>query len=201
MNSEVNSRVSNISSALIAGLLAVVNAAAPAAWAGRGSEKPAGQAAEVIGRVDLAGKPVTSMVLVEKDTKEYLYVPMGSSAGLSVVDVTNAKKAQVIETTVVPDPTAAGELRPFGDTRAMILTAPEGPATSRTVAADSKAVTILDVDDLANPAVARKFAGVTSFVTDSDRGLIYIANAEGLWIVKAKDKTQPASALAEEQGN
>jgi hypothetical protein len=201
MNSIVNSRVSKFSSVLIAGFLAVVNAAAPAAWAGRGSEKPAGQAAEIVGRVDLAGKPVTSMVLLEKGTKEYLYLRLGSSAGLSVVDVTNVKKARVIETTVVPDPTAAGELLPFADSRAMTLTAPEGPATSPAVGTDSKAVTILDVDDPANPTVARKFAGVTSLVTDTDRGLIYIANADGLWILKAKDKTQAASSLAAQQGN
>jgi hypothetical protein len=197
----VNSRVSKVSSVLIAGLLAVANAAAPAAWTGRGSEKSASQAAEIVGKVDLASKLVTSMVLVENGTKEYLYIRLGSSPGLSVVDVTNAKKARVIETTVVPDPTAAGELRPFDDTRAMILSTPEGPATSQAVGADSKAVTILDVDDPANPAVARKFTGVTSLVTDGDRGLIYIANAEGLWILKAKDKTQAAPSLAEELNN
>jgi hypothetical protein len=201
MNSKMNNRVSKVSSVLIAGLLAIVNAAAPVAWAGRGGEKPKGQAAEIIGRVDLAGKPVTSMVLVEKDKKKYLYIRLGSSAGLSVVDVTSSGKARVIETTAVPNREADGELLPFADTRAMILTTAEGPATSRAVGTDSKMVTILDVDNPANPTVARKFAGVTSLVTDSDRGLIYIANADGLWIVKAKDKTQAAPAVAAPQDN
>jgi hypothetical protein len=201
MNSIVNSRVSRLSSVLIAGLLAGVNAAAPAAWAGRAAKKSAEQAVEIVGRVDIASKPVTSMFLVEKGKKEYLYMRLRSSAGLSVVDVTSSAKARVIETTAVATPEAAGELRPFADTRAMILTTAEGPATFPAVGANTKEVTILDVGDPANPKVARKFTGVTSLVTDNDRGLIYIANAEGHWIVKAKDKTQAASSLAEAQND
>jgi hypothetical protein len=199
MKSTVNGRVSKVSSVAAVTLLALGIAAAPAAWSGKRSEKSAGQAVEIVGRVDLAGSPATSMALVEKDRKEYLYITLGPSAGLSVLDVTISKKARIIERTAISAPAAAGELVPFGDTRAMILATPEGPATSQASGSDSQAVTILDVEDPANPAVARVFQGVTSLVTDDGRGLIYIANAEGLWILKAKDKTEAATSLAEAQ--
>jgi hypothetical protein len=199
MKANVNSKFSKVNSVVAAGLLAVGIAAAPAAWAGRGAEKSASQTVDVVGRVELASKPVTSMVLVENGRKQYLYVTMGPSARLSVVDVTDSKKARIVERAAISVPVAAGEVVPFGDTRAMILTTPEGSATPSVSGANSQAVTILDVQNPANPTVARIFHGVTSLVTDGGRSLIYVADADGLWILKARDKTQPAPSLAEEQ--
>jgi hypothetical protein len=201
MTANVNSKFSKVNSVVAVGLLAVGIVAAPSAWAGKGSEKSAGQAVEVVGKVELAGGPATSMVLVEKGRKHYLYVTMGPSARLSIVDVTDAKKARLVEQTAIPDPSALGQLQPVGDSRAMILTTPQASATPSMSGANSQAVTILDVQNPANPTVARVFHGVTSFVTDDGRSLIYVADADGLWILMAKDKTQAAPSLAEEQND
>jgi hypothetical protein len=201
MQSIVNGRHSKVSSAVVVALLAFGFAAAPAAWAGRGSEKSAGQGIEVVGRVDLSGSSVTRMALVEKDRKQYLYISLSTSNELSVVDVTNWKKPRIVERTAISTPAATSELLPLGDTLAMILTTPEGSTTSQASGTESQVVTILSVEDPANPTVARVFQGVTSLVTDDGRGLIYVANAKGLWIIKAEDKTQAAPALAEEQEN
>jgi hypothetical protein len=199
VRSIVNGKESKVGLMLAAGLLAVGIAAVPAAWAGKGSEISAGQVVEVVGRVELAGSPATIMVLVEKDRKQYLYMGQGTSAGLSVVDVTNFRKARVIGRAAASLPAATGAAVPLGDTRAMILTAPDHSAMSGADGAEPQTVTILDVQDPASPTVARVFRGVTSLVTDHGRGLIYVANAEGLWIVKARDEASAVPALAEEQ--
>jgi hypothetical protein len=180
MKVNVNSKFSKVCSVVAVGLLAVGIAAAPSAWAGKGSEKSLGQAVEVVGKIELAGSPATSMVLIEKGRKQYLYVTMGPSARLFVVDVTDSKKARIVEQTTIPNPSAGGDLQPVGDTRAMILTTPGRSATPSVSGANSQAVTILDVQNPANPTVARAFHGVTSFVTDDGRSLIYVADADGL---------------------
>ena len=32
--------------------------------------------------------------------------------------------------------------------------------------------------------MARQFSGVTSMLKDTSRGLVYLANAEGLWVLR-----------------
>ena len=41
----------------------------------------------------------------------------------------------------------------------------------------------MDFSDLLHPKVAREFAGVTAISRDQGRGLIFLANPEGIWIL------------------
>jgi hypothetical protein len=45
-------------------------------------------------------------------------------------------------------------------------------------------VNILDMTDPAHPQVLETFDGATSILPDTARNLIFIANAQGLWIVR-----------------
>jgi hypothetical protein len=49
--------------------------------------------------------------------------------------------------------------------------------------------------DPTNPQPIQTFADVTSFVADNARGLIYLSNGEGLWVVQAK-QPQKADAVS-----
>ena len=42
----------------------------------------------------------------------------------------------------------------------------------------------MDFSDPRNPKVAREFTGVTATSRDDRRGLIFIANGEGIWILQ-----------------
>jgi hypothetical protein len=42
----------------------------------------------------------------------------------------------------------------------------------------------MDFSDPRNPKVAREFTGVTAMSRDDGRGLIYVANAAGVWILQ-----------------
>lgn len=46
-------------------------------------------------------------------------------------------------------------------------------------------VTILNFADSEHAKVARQFSGVTSMLKDTSRGLIYLANPEGLWVLRS----------------
>lgn len=45
----------------------------------------------------------------------------------------------------------------------------------------TETVKILDLSDPAHPKVLQTFTGVTSILQDPSRGLIYLANSDGLW--------------------
>jgi hypothetical protein len=42
----------------------------------------------------------------------------------------------------------------------------------------------MDFSDPKNPKVAREFTGVTATSRDNQRGLIFVANPEGIWILR-----------------
>jgi hypothetical protein len=45
-------------------------------------------------------------------------------------------------------------------------------------------LTIMDLSDPQHPKVAREFTGVTAIGKDDKRGLVFIANGEGVWILQ-----------------
>ena len=47
---------------------------------------------------------------------------------------------------------------------------------------------------LANSKPKKTFSGVTSVVADDARGLIYLSNDEGLWVVQAKQQKAEADS-------
>ena len=48
----------------------------------------------------------------------------------------------------------------------------------------TQSVRVLDLSDPANPRTLQSFSGVTSILADDEHNLIYIANNEGLWILR-----------------
>ncbi len=53
-------------------------------------------------------------------------------------------------------------------------------------------IRIMDFSDPRNPKVARKFTGVTAMMRDDRHGLVYLADANGIWILQQKLATDPA---------
>ena len=56
----------------------------------------------------------------------------------------------------------------------------------------AESLELVDLSDPGNPRMVESFSGVTSILTDDARDLIYIANNEGLWILKRQPE-KPAS--------
>ena len=57
--------------------------------------------------------------------------------------------------------------------------------TANTMASASavQTIRIMDFSDPLHPKVAREFTGVTALSRDDRRGLIFVANPEGVWIL------------------
>ena len=143
---------------------------------------------KVIAHLALSGASPQQMFLQQNDRKQYLYVQQASGQGFTVVDVTKPTKPKMVSH--VPqenltmlssrlaiaeksdNPAAAGASRATGST--------EGTRGGGSV---SQSVRVLDVSDPAHPRTIQTFSGVTSVLADDARGLIYVANGEGIWIL------------------
>jgi len=57
--------------------------------------------------------------------------------------------------------------------------------------APAKKISIVDFSDKTKPRVVREFVGVTSMTSDERRGLVFLTNAEGLWILHRNQPVDP----------
>ena len=168
--------------------LAIGIAAAPSIFAKPKAKKAVVSNLGVIAHLQLDGGTATRMLLVQKDGKEYLYVGLSSSSGVCIFDVTKPADPRKVEKLGAGGAQAA-DFQLVGDTLAVTSRTGEAAAISSNV--PPRSVTILNMSDPANPQQIQTFADVTSVVADDARGLIYLSNGEGLWVVQAK---QPAKA-------
>jgi hypothetical protein len=143
------------------------------------------QQAKVIAHLPLSGSAPTQMFLQHQGRKQYLYVQQSGKRGFSVVDVSKPKKPKLVTNVPQRDITALGpglaiiEKSQAKSDKDAALTG-EG---SRGGGSIPQSVKVLDVSDPAHPRSVQTFNGVTSIATDNARGLLYVANGDGIWIL------------------
>ena len=161
--------------ALVLGAVAVILALATGALAKK-PNKPA-QPANVIAHLPLEGAVASQMYLQVQGDKRYLYIDQGTDQGYTVVDITKAAQPNILKHVT------SGKLQVVGSDVALA----EAPEQSKTVARShtpTESVTVLDTSDPANPKAIQTFQGVTSVLQDNGRGLIFLTNNDGLWILQ-----------------
>jgi hypothetical protein len=178
----------------IAFAAAVVIASAPRISA---NTKPAEVPAKVIAHLVLKDAPGSEMLLQNKGDKQYLYVQKASKQGFTVIDVTKPVLPSLVNHTAQSGDATAGKLEIVGPDVGL-AEVPDKNATGVIRNSDSptKTVRILDLSDPAHPKVLQTFTGVTSILQDPNRGLIYLANNDGLWIL---NHTRPGLAPAKKK--
>ena len=172
MKNDLHQKSSNKVSKFTAAILAVGIALAPMVEAKAGSKKSEAQPTDVIAHIELSGGPTTQILLVKKGSKRFLLLGLSSSAKVAVVDITDSSKPLILDTTGLVSGKPADELQLLSGTLSVFDKSEAGSKVAASV----------------EPAEIQRFPGVTSFVTDKARRLIYAANGEGLWIVKTKQK-------------
>jgi hypothetical protein len=172
MKANVSSKLSGFCGAAIAMLAIGITAAGPALYAKPNSNKAPDKPANVVAHVQLSGGPVTQMLLVRKNGREYLVLGPDSPAGITILDVSNPDQPRAISTTSGATGAPSAEVRLVADTLTLFGSSDAGTASS------------------ANSKEMRSFSGVTASLKDKARGLIYVTNGDGLWIVKTKQKIE-----------
>src|SRR5271154_6113999 len=159
-------------------LLAFCAATVPGANAKSRPVKPSEQPAKVVAHVNLSGAPASQILLHENSGKQYLYIGTSSKEGLTVVDVTNPDRPNVIKRLAWPNEASTGRLQMVSGGLALA----EGPDNDSMVtdpAPSTRTVKVFDLSDPANPRTILSFSGVTSTFSDDPRNLVYITNGEG----------------------
>lgn len=145
------------------------------------NERPTEVPAKVIAHLNLEGGPGTQMLLQGRDDKKYLYVQKASKDGFTIVDVTTPQRPVVVKTT---SNATSGKLEMAGSNVALAVV-PDRNAKGVLHNTDNptQTVNILDMSDPTHPKVIQSFKHVTSILQDPGRGLIFLANNDGLWIL------------------
>ncbi len=156
--------------------------------ASSGDFYPSYTSVKVIAHLALSGVSPQQMFLQQDGRKQYLYLQQPSGQGFAVVDVSKPTKPKMVShvpqgnLTMVSSGLAIAEKSDnsadAGASRATGST--EGTRGGGSV---PQSVRVLDVSDPAHPRTIQTFSGVTSVLADDARGLIYVANGEGIWIL------------------
>jgi hypothetical protein len=170
MKENRNGRMSKCLGRAAIAIVAIGIASAPVVHAKPKSNKTADKPANVVAHVPLSGGPVTRMLLVKKNGKEYLLLGLDTSTNAFILDVSEPSRPRAIDTA----PGAAG-----------------APASDVTLVADTLAV--FGTSDAESGASSkskeiRSLSGVTGFMKDKVHGLLYVTNGDGLWIIKTKQQ-------------
>lgn len=162
-------------------LAAVIAVSVPSMVA---NTKPTAVPAKVIAHLALKETAGSEMLLQTKGDKQYLYVQKASKQGFTVVDVTKPALPSLVNGGASSSDATAGKLEMVSpDVGLAEVPDKNSKGVIRSTDNPTETVKILDLSDPAHPKVIQTFTGVTSTLQDPVRGLIYLANNEGLWIL------------------
>ncbi len=137
----------------------------------------------VIGHID-GSQPIRRFVSTSHFSRSYLYGER-SDGTMILVDVTKPSQPAVLAEVAAADAGAnhivavAGAAALVADGRSDQT--PDPPQTIR----------IIDFSDPRHPSAVREFRGVTAMTRDERRGLIFLSNAEGIWILQRNFALDP----------
>jgi hypothetical protein len=149
---------------------------------------------EVVGHIPLTGGPVKRFTATQHYSSYYLYAEHETGGSVTLIDVTKTSQPLVLADIAYAPNSGSGSLSAVTGTAALVSSE---PATSTSGAAP-QTIRIMDFSDPKNPQVAREFPGVTAMSRDQGRGLIFVANADGIWILHQRFAEDPAAQKAYE---
>jgi hypothetical protein len=135
---------------------------------------------EVVGHIPLTGGAVNRFVSTQHYSSYYLYAEHENGGNLTLIDITKTNAPAVLAEVASAPNGASSNLTAVAGTAALVSSEPAASTTSQS----AQTIRIMDLSDARNPKVAREFTGVTALSRDDPRGLIFVANADGIWILK-----------------
>lgn len=141
---------------------------------------------QVVGHVDLTGGAITSFQVTQHYSSSYLYAERGSGQPVMLLDVTRPDKPAVLGDMAYATSGPQGLMLVAG-TAALSASTPAVQAP----AALAQTIRIMDFSDPKNPKAVREFTGVTAIARDGTRGLVFLADGSGIWILRQKLAMDP----------
>jgi hypothetical protein len=168
---------------LLSVLVSFVLFAATLATGEQPASKPTDVPATVIAHLPLPQATGSQMLLQRQNGKQYLYVQQAAKQGFMVVDVSKPDNPSLLKRTAEQSATA-GNLDIVSPDVAIAEAPEKTPTTLTNSNHPTEVVRVLDLSDPRNPKTLETFNKVTSILPDGNHGLIYLANDEGLWVLR-----------------
>jgi hypothetical protein len=141
---------------------------------------------EVVGHIPLNNGPVRRFLITKHYSGYYLYVEQEGGRNVTLIDVSKITQPVVLAHIAATPDGGSGSLVAVAGTAALI-----SEQTANAPVAASQTVRIMDFSNPEQPKVTREFMGVTAMSKDDQRGLIFLANAEGIWILRQNFAMDP----------
>jgi len=149
-----------------------------------GKPKPTEVPAKVIAHLALGSPAGNQMVLQRLGDKRYLYIQQASKQGYMIVEVTKPEFPSFVKAKAASNDSTAGNLE-FMDGKMAISATPDNSSkTAIRSVPSTETVRLLDVSDPAHPTTLQTFKNVSGMLAEGGRGIIYLTNDEGLWVLK-----------------
>jgi hypothetical protein len=134
----------------------------------------------VVGRIALPAGHITGLAPTRHFSSDYLYAEYNAEEKVTVIDVTKPGQPSVVADLAYPTNGASGSMLAVAGTSALTI----GKQPSSGAIAPSTSVKIMTFSDFGRPKVLREFSGVTAIGRDDSRGLIFLADAAGIWVLQ-----------------
>jgi hypothetical protein len=159
----------------------------PAALAGANDQpatKPTDVPATVIAHLPLPESTGSEMMLQKEHGKQYLYVQQAGKPGYMVVDVSHPDAPALLKRAAGSNQATEGDLKMVTPNVAIAEAPEKTPDTLTSTKHLTETVRVLDLTDPKSPKTLETFANVTSTLADGRHGLLYVANSDGLWVLR-----------------
>jgi hypothetical protein len=126
--------------------------------------------------IPVPGAPITQFTATRHYSRAYVYAERGAGQPVTLLDVTNPARPQILSQVPASSDVVAGKLVAVAGTAALSTSAGEVTKPS------AQTIRLMDFSDPSNPKVTQQFDGVTA-VEKLSNGLIMLANGDGVWIL------------------
>lgn len=147
--------------------------------------QPAQDAIEVVAHIPLSAGPVRRFLATDHYSSHYLYAEHDAGSSVTLIDISKPSQPVVLAEVAYPATAAGDSMVVVAGTAALVS------STGTPQPAPLQTIRILDFSDPQHPKLAREFAGVTAINRDDRRGLIFLANSEGVWLLHQSRAEDP----------
>lgn len=146
----------------------------------------------LIGHLPLPETTVSGIAAASDPNRQLLQLTDNVHGTLTVVNVAEPSRPKLLGQSKLPGELAHADVQVrMGDAALLRVSQADSPGQ-----ADPQSLTLVSFADPANPKTVQTFEGVTAVWSDRERELIYLSNADGLWILQVYSA---ADKRAEEQ--
>jgi hypothetical protein len=143
--------------------------------------------ANIIAHIPLPQAAGSEMMLQKEHGKQYLYVQQAGKPGYMVLDVSHPDNPSLVKRAAGSNQTTEGDLTMVSPNVAIAAAPEKTPETLTSNKHATETVRVLDLSDPKNPKTLETFNKVTSTLADGQHGLLYVANNDGLWVLRYRE--------------